>query len=976
MGCDFGGCRMRFVEAKLQERTAGAERAFVCLTGYVVRMNRWAGVAKSFPQPVDPTGWVGLFPGAPYRQSFYTVTLEPLAKDIAMPIRCTFSRMAAAFIPAFLLAVTSALHAQTFNSIPGFAFDTAGPVIQRPAEVLKPFTVAGERGVLLGQQDGTFEAWVLPVKLLSHLTLEANVEGYPVPIDVNQQAGEIEVRPDRTVITYSHPAFTVRQIMFSPDHVAQGTGPMVLYEFDCLHPTDFTFRFTPELRWMWPERNEGVPSPEWIPARGAAGGFYVLHTDYPDLAGALTIPGAEPGILAPYQERPQDHPVELKLHIDPVRDHGRLFPLLMAAGMTPAAAETSALGASLAEQNARVAASYEAHADGYKKLLANSTSIETPDKALNEAFQWAVVSIEQLKTKAQGTDETALVAGYYTSADSARPGFGWFFGRDALYTLYAVNGYGDFALSKSELEFLIHRQRADGKIMHEYSQTAANVDWQSFPYMYAAADATPLFLLAVEDYVKSSGDSAFLTANRGAIEKAWSFETDPAHDTDHDGIYDNSQGTGWVESWPGAMPHQEIYLALLDQQASAAMSDMEKLLGDSQKSASAHQRAESISATIEREYYDPEKSCYAFSHDADGSQDRTSTVYPAMAWWTDTTTLGHAAGLAHPDGCLQQLAAHTLNTDWGLRDVSSDEKIYDGMSYHQGSVWPLFTGWAALAEYRANQPLAGYQMLMENANLTWFEDLGSDTELLSGDFYVPFGRSTSHQLWSSAMVITPTLRGLFGISIDAQTKTITVNPHLPASWDHAEILNLPLRGETASLSFSRKNDQLDIYMNSPDDETWHLRSDLAGATIGAIDKKFVRTAQTTPKMGLRIPLPALEVDESTGGLNVIESVKALEPNVVPVAGARTSKFRILQAEYGDHKLVLTAEGLAGSNGIVSLIRNAHLLPKVQTEPGDSTNASISFRACDADPYGCATLPLILNFPAGEGWKTINITLTW
>jgi hypothetical protein len=99
------------------------------------------------------------------------------------------------------------------------------------------------------------------------------------------------------------------------------------------------------------------------------------------------------------------------------------------------------------------------------------------------------------------------------------------------------------------------------------------------------------------------------------------------------------------------------------------------------------------------------------------------------------------------------------------------------MSYHQGSVWPLFTGWAALAEYRANQPLAGYQLLMENANLTRAQDLGAHTELLSGDFYVPLGRSTSHQLWSSAMVITPTLRGLFGISIDAATKTITVNPH-------------------------------------------------------------------------------------------------------------------------------------------------------------------------------------------------------
>jgi glycogen debranching enzyme len=875
-----------------------------------------------------------------------------------------------------LFAAASAIHAQNFTAIPAIPFSTAGPVLQAHTEPLKPFTVAGERGVILGQQDGTFEAWALPVKLLSHFTIEAQVEGYSVPIDVNQQAAQIEVRPDRTILTYSHIAFTVRQIMFSPDEAPAGagaqTGPIVLFEFDCLHPTDFTLRFTPELRWMWPERNEGVPEAEWVtgPANSGGSGFYVLHSDYPDLAGAVAIPGAKPGILAPYQERPQVHPVELKLHIDPARDHGRLFPLLMAAGTTPATATSAALGSTLVQLNAGIGAACQAHAERYRKLLANSTSIETPDKALNETFQWAVVSIEQLRARAQGTGETALVAGYYASGDSARPGFGWFFGRDSLYTLFAVNGYGDFALSKAELEFLIHRQRADGKIMHEYSQTAAAIDWQSFPYMYAAADSTPLFLLAVEDYVKASGDTAFLAANREAIEKAWAFETDPAHDTDHDGIYDNSQGTGWVESWPGGLPHQEIYLALLDQQASEAMASLEKLLGNLDKSSAAQQRADTIAKTIESEYYDPDKSCYAFSRNADGSLDRSSTVYPALAWWSSKSIL------AHPEGCLKQFAAHTLNTDWGLRDVSTDEKFYDGMSYHQGSVWPLFTGWAALAEYRGNQPLAGYQMLMENANLTRAQDLGAVTELLSGDFYVPFGRSTSHQLWSSAMVITPTLRGLFGISIDAQAKTITVNPHLPASWDHAEVLDLQVPGGPTSLYFTRTEDRLEVYLSPTAGEEWHLRSDLPGATYGPLNKVPSKKLRMTPQEGIRTPLPALEVEYSLGGLNVIESVEASLPGRPPLPGARTSKFRFLHSEYGDHKLVLTAEGLAGSTGIVNLIRHGHFLPKAQTEPSTAPDASISFRACDADPYACTSLPLILQFPPGEGWKTITVTLTW
>ena len=126
---------------------------------------------------------------------------------------------------AMLFAVSSAIAiagpaespAPVFTSIPALAFDTSGPVLRARTEAQKPFTVAGERGVLLGQQDGSFEAWLLPIKLLSHLTIEANIEGYTVPIDLNQQAAEIEVRPDRTIITYSHIGFTVWQIMFSPN---------------------------------------------------------------------------------------------------------------------------------------------------------------------------------------------------------------------------------------------------------------------------------------------------------------------------------------------------------------------------------------------------------------------------------------------------------------------------------------------------------------------------------------------------------------------------------------------------------------------------------------------------------------------------------------------------------------------------------------------------------------------------------------
>ncbi len=262
------------------------------------------------------------------------------------------------------------------------------------------------------------------------------------------------------------------------------------------------------------------------------------------------------------------------------------------------------------------------------------------------------------------------------------------------------------------------------------------------------------------------------------------------------------------------------------------------------------------------------------------------------------------------------------------------------MSYHQGSVWPLFTGWAALAEYRGDQPLAGYQMLMENANLTWAQDLGAVTELLSGDFFVPFGRSTSHQLWSSAMVITPTLRGLFGIDVDAQTKTIIVNPHLPASWDHAEIQNLRVGSETVNLTFASSKGEITVSVTSPPSD---VKVILAGETA-------------SPAASIRIPRRVVEV---------VPFFRRAAP------GDRTQATRILAESYSPHRLTLTLEGLAGSQMEFPLLLSAPA-PKLHAE-----GATLEAQPPRDERSKAAEFPAIgVAFPPGEGWKTITVTLTW
>ena len=155
-----------------------------------------------------------------------------------------------------------------------------------------------------------------------------------------------------------------------------------------------------------------------------------------------------------------------------------------------------------------------------------------------------------------------------------------------------------------------------------------------------------------------------------------------------------------------------------------------------------------------------------------------------------------------------------FSTDWGLRDVSNREAIFDPISYHQDPVWPLFTGWGSIAEYRTGRPLSGYAHLMQNLDLTWQQDLGAVTELLSGDIFVPFGRSTSHQMWSSSMVITPAIRGLFGLSFDAVNTKPWSSTRICRQPGRAQPCTMsPLPAEAATISFAREGATLVVRLS-------------------------------------------------------------------------------------------------------------------------------------------------------------------
>src|ERR1700733_9790015 len=76
----------------------------------------------------------------------------------------------------FAIAGAGASAQDWLSTVPRVALASNDITLRQHAESAKPFTVAGECGAFFGEQNGSFEAWEFPVKLISHFTIRADVE--------------------------------------------------------------------------------------------------------------------------------------------------------------------------------------------------------------------------------------------------------------------------------------------------------------------------------------------------------------------------------------------------------------------------------------------------------------------------------------------------------------------------------------------------------------------------------------------------------------------------------------------------------------------------------------------------------------------------------------------------------------------------------------------------------------------------------
>jgi glycogen debranching enzyme len=644
-------------------------------------------------------------------------------------------------------------------------------------------SAVGRRAALLGTNEGRFEAWVYPLKIVRDLHLQFHMDGQILAAE--PLARTVITRPESTTIVYGDGAFQVRETLFVPIREA---GAIITFEIQTQRPVEIEIAFKSDFQLEWPAAL-GPSRLSWDSDEHA---FLSIAQDHPYAAVVGSPSAYEPKFENPVASTGSAPASQESSFLLGVTKRGKETKVLCIAaslqGRDDAAKIYDGLihGANALELEA---------ANYYREYLRNTVNIDVPDGEIRQAYDWARINLLQgiVDNPLVGT---GLVAGYGPSGETQRPGYDWFFGRDALWTSLALDSEGDFADARRALELLVKYQRADGKIPHEVPQSETLVPWfQDYPYGYAAADATPLFVIAMRDYVERSGDVSFAGQEWDSILRAYKFLNSTL---DSHGFAQNlGVGHGWVESGPLLPVRTEIYQAALGIEALRSISALARLLGKDEDVATLQQTFERERERLNERFWLPDKHFFAFALDPNDRPLDEDTVLPAVPMWFglfDAVKAGEA--IAH-------LAAPDLQADWGMRIVSSSSPRYASDGYHFGSVWPLFTGWASVGEYRYHRALEAYLNLRANALLALDGSPGHVTEVLNGDHHEPLSTSTPQQIWSAAMIVSPLLRGLFGLETDAADCEFKLTPHVPAGWNSFSITNLQAGATTVALQFRK-----------------------------------------------------------------------------------------------------------------------------------------------------------------------------
>ena len=421
-------------------------------------------------------------------------------------------------------------------------------------------------------------------------------------------------------------------------------------------------------------------------------------------------------------------------------------------------------------------------------------------------------------------------------------GLPWFmavFGRDSIFTsLQALPFVPQLAVSTLHELGLRQGTRTDdfrdedpGRIIHELrlGETAAFEERPHSPY-YGSADATPLFVVLLDEYERWTGDAQlvrdFEFEARAALN--WIDQYADLMGLGYVAYRRRNEDSGlenqcWKDSWdsisyrdgrlPG-FPRATCELQGYAYDAKTRAARMARLFWDDALYADLLEReAADLKQRFNRDFWIDDEQYYAVALDADGSQVDALASNIGHLLWSGIVEESKA------EAVVRRLLSPEMYSGWGIRTLSQHDDRYNPIGYHVGTVWPFDNSIIAWGMRR-------YGFRHEAAILAegMFEAAGFFggrlPEAFAGydraltKYPVEYPTACSPQAWSAG---APLLFMRTMLGLEPVNDHLVVDPFLPERIGQIELLNIPGRWGRVD-AFGRGRHQLQCLYEVPASE--------------------------------------------------------------------------------------------------------------------------------------------------------------
>ena len=412
-------------------------------------------------------------------------------------------------------------------------------------------------------------------------------------------------------------------------------------------------------------------------------------------------------------------------------------------------------------------------------IIMKSNPMKSNLDSLDLAIAWLLLTTDELVTKQQGR-------GIYAGL----PWFNEYWGRDMFISMPgATLVNGEFEITREILSDFSRLQDVDpqsptlGRIPNR-----ANIEG----ILYNTTDGTPRFVMQVADYVRYSGDTAFIREIYPAVCR--SITASIALFTDEKGYLYHADADTWMDVKRNGIPGSprgnranDIQALWYHQLIDGAY--MARYMGDKLTAIEWETRAQSLRENFAKDYCDVDNTLIIDHLNADDTRDMQ--IRPNQLYTFEL--------IDDYDFCrkVTRRVWEELVYPWGVGSLSQTDDNFHPQhenwhyyhkddAYHNGTVWLWNNGHAMQRMIEMGQPDIAWQ-LFTNMNRQALAEgaVGSLSE--NADAHPREGATwakrsgTFLQAWSNAEQLRVWYQYFLGIRPDMVNRIINVNPQMPSA---------------------------------------------------------------------------------------------------------------------------------------------------------------------------------------------------